>query len=119
MSVCYSMFFKRYICLYVTICSLCVFGTKIGSADDDLLIGADVGYGEYLAGECVACHHSEGDAKGIPSITGWDPEAFASVMRAYRAKEIDHNVMQMIAGRLADDEIASLAVYFETLKEEQ
>jgi cytochrome c553 len=39
-------------------------------------------------------------------------------MRAYRAKEIDHNVMQMIAGRLADDEIASLAVYFETLKEE-
>ena len=40
-------------------------------------------------------------------------------MRAYRAKEIDHNVMQMITGRLADDEIASLAIYFGSLEEAQ
>jgi len=36
-------------------------------------------------------------------------------MRAYRSKELDHNVMQMISGRLDDEQIASLAVYFASL----
>jgi cytochrome c len=119
MSLRCSDYFKRYVFKYVIICILCFFGTGNVSAEDDLLAGADLGYGEYLAGECLACHHSEGESKGIPSITGWDPETFVSVMRAYRAKEIDHNVMQMITGRLADDEIASLAIYFSTLEEGQ
>lgn len=87
----------------------------VTAADDNLLVGADAGYGEYLSGECVACHHSQGESKGIPSITGWDPETFVIVMRAYRDKEIDHNVMQMVSGRLDDEQIASLAVYFSTL----
>ncbi|MGA1020498.1 MAG: c-type cytochrome [Candidatus Puniceispirillales bacterium] len=91
--------------------------TVMGNAwgDDNLLQGADAGYGEYLSGECVACHHSEGASKGIPSITGWDAETFVIVMRAYRSKELDHNVMQMISGRLDDEQIASLAVYFASL----
>ena len=82
---------------------------------EDLLAGADVGYGEYLSGECVTCHSQDGANKGIPAINGLDPEVFASVMHAYKVGDMEHPVMQMVAGRLDAEQIASLAVYFATL----
>ena len=83
---------------------------------EDLLAGADVGYGEYLSGECVTCHSQTGVDKGIPSINGLDAEVFASVMHAYKTGDMEHPVMQMVAGRLDDEQIASLAVYFSKLQ---
>ena len=82
---------------------------------EDLLKGADSAYGEYLAGECVTCHSASGADKGIPSIIGLDAEGFAYMMHAYRNKELDNKVMQLVAGRLDDEQIASLAVYFAAL----
>ena len=82
---------------------------------EDLLANADGAYGEYLSGECVTCHRADGGDDGIPSITGLDAEGFAYIMHAYRAKELDNNVMQLVAGRLDDEQIASLAVYFASL----
>jgi len=82
---------------------------------EDLLAGADVGYGEYLSGECVTCHSQKGVDKGIPAINGLDAEVFATVMHAYKAGDMEHPVMQMVAGRLDGEQIASLAVYFATL----
>ena len=72
-------------------------------------------YGEYLSGECVTCHHQKGLAEGIPAIAGLEAEAFISVMYAYRNKELDNKVMQLVAGRLDDEQIASLALYFASL----
>ena len=80
-----------------------------------LLVGADIGYGEYLSGECVTCHSQTGVDKGIPLINGLDAEVFASVMHAYKTGDMEHPVMQMVAGRLDDEQIASLAVYFARL----
>ncbi len=71
---------------------------------------ADISYGEYLAGECVTCHQKSGS--GIPQITGIEAETFVSIMKAYRSKELDNKVMQMVAGRLDDEQIISLAAYF-------
>ena len=82
---------------------------------ENLLAGADIGYGEYLSGECVTCHSQTGVDKGIPSINGLDAEVFATVMRAYKTGDMEHPVMQMVAGRLDDEQIASLAVYFAKL----
>ena len=82
---------------------------------EDLLAGADIGYGEYLSGECVTCHSQKGADKGIPAINGLDAEVFASVMHAYKAGDIEHPVMQMVAKRLDAEQIASIAVYFATL----
>ena len=85
----------------------------IGTAcAENLLDGADVGYGEYLSGECVTCHSQKGVDKGIPVINGLDAEVFATVMHSYKAGDIQHPVMQMVAGRLDGEQIASLAVYF-------
>ena len=79
---------------------------------ENLLVGADIGYGEYLSGECVTCHSQTGVDKGIPSINGLDAEVFATVMHAYKAGDMQHPVMEMVAGRLDGEQIASLAVYF-------
>jgi cytochrome c len=79
---------------------------------EDLLAGADIGYGEYLSGECVTCHSQNGTNSGIPAINGLDAEVFATVMHAYKVGDVEHPVMQMVAGRLDGEQIASLAVYF-------
>ena len=79
---------------------------------EDLLAGADIGYGEYLSGECVTCHSQNGTNSGIPAINGLDAEVFATVMHAYKVGDVEHPVMQTVAGRLDGEQIASLAVYF-------
>ena len=81
-----------------------------------LAIQGDPDFGEYLAGECVTCHQVNGSDNGIPSIIGWPTDVFVTAMHAYRAKTRAHPVMRMIAAPLNDEEIASLAIYFETLQ---
>ena len=97
--------------------SFVMFGSTSGAvAQTDLadqIAKADLGYGEYLAGECVTCHRKSG--AGIPQINGVEAEAFVTIMKAYRSKELDNKVMQMMAGRLDDEQIISLAAYFSSL----
>lgn len=80
-----------------------------------LALQGDPEFGEYLASECVTCHRADGSADGIPSITLWPAEDFVIAMHAYKRKLRPHPVMQMMAGRLNDEEIAALAAYFEGL----
>lgn len=81
-----------------------------------LAIQGDPEYGEYLASECTTCHQSDGDNDGIPGVTGWPTEDFVVAMHAYKRKIRPHPVMQMMAGRLSDEEIAALAAYFRDLE---
>lgn len=80
-----------------------------------LAIVGDPEYGEYLSGECTTCHQADGSVDGIPSITYWPEEDFVVAMHAYKNKQRPHPVMQMIAGRLNDEEIAALAAYFRNI----
>ena len=82
---------------------------------DVLAIEGDIAFGEYLASECTTCHQADGGADGIPSIMGWETEQFVTAMHAYKEKHRENPVMQMITGRLANDEIAALAAYFKSL----
>lgn len=77
-----------------------------------LAIEGDAEYGEFLSSECVTCHKRNGENDGIPGIIGWEVEPFVTAMHAYREKHRTNEVMQLVAGRLNDEEIASLAVYF-------
>ena len=90
----------------------------IKNGDDPAILArkGDPEYGEYLSGECTTCHQAAGGDDGIPSITLWPEDQFVLAMHAYKNKQRKHPVMQMIAGRLADDEIAALAAYFKDLK---
>lgn len=80
-----------------------------------LAIVGDTAYGEYLSSECTTCHQRSGSDEGIPSITQWPTEDFVIAMHAYKKKIRPHPVMQMMAGRLSDEEIAALAAYFAEL----
>ncbi|RBI82782.1 cytochrome C [Rhodosalinus halophilus] len=77
-----------------------------------LEIAGDPAYGEYLSAECTTCHRRDGASEGIPSITNWPEEDFVVAMHAYKQQIRPHPVMQMMAGRLSDEEIAALAAYF-------
>lgn len=81
-----------------------------------LALKGDPEYGEYLANECLTCHLSDGTTEGIPSITLWSEADFVIAMHAYKQKLRPHPVMQMMAGRLNDEEIAALAAYFKELE---
>ncbi|MDB4596382.1 c-type cytochrome [Amylibacter sp.] len=80
-----------------------------------LSIVGDPEYGEYLASECMTCHQSSGLDDGIPGINAWQTEDFVIAMHAYKKKQRPHPVMQMMAGRLTNEEIAALAAYFKDL----
>ncbi|MEM8752623.1 MAG: c-type cytochrome, partial [Pseudomonadota bacterium] len=85
--------------------------------DPEILgLEGDPEYGEYLSSECLTCHQADGDADGIPSITRWEEEDFVVAMHAYKRKLRPHPVMQMMAGRLNNEEIAALAAYFKGLE---
>ena len=89
---------------------------EVTLAPEILAIVGDVAYGEYLAAECLTCHRRDGADEGIPSIIGWNKEDFVVAMHAYKRKLRPHPVMQMMAGRLSDEEIAALAAYFGSIE---
>ena len=79
------------------------------------LAAGDRAFGEYLSAECVACHQLTGRYQGIPPIVAWPEETFVAVMNGYRLRVRPNPVMQTIAARLSDEEIAALAAYFGSL----
>ena len=77
---------------------------------------ADPEYGQFLSGECTTCHQENGGDAGIPSIVNWPEQDFVAAMHDYKNKDRSHPIMQVIAGRLRDEEIAALAAYFANIE---
>jgi cytochrome c553 len=81
------------------------------------LASGDRELGKHLSSECVACHQLSGRVvAGVPAIIGIDPPSFTALMLSYRTKERPNAVMQAIAAKFNDEEIAALAAYFASLK---
>jgi cytochrome c553 len=76
----------------------------------------DKALGQYLSSECVTCHQISGSYEGIPPIVGWPNTIFIEIMGEYRAKKRANPIMQTIAVRLSEEEIAALAAYFGSLR---
>ncbi|TVP73268.1 MAG: cytochrome C [Rhodobacteraceae bacterium] len=93
-------------------------GREVNLSAEILAIEGDIEYGEYLSSECTTCHQRSGDHAGIPGIVGWPEEDFVVAMHAYKQKLRPHEVMQSVAQRLDDEEIAALAAYFLALGRE-
>ena len=86
------------------------------SEEQQIIAIGDIEYGQYLGAECASCHLQTGVSEGIPAINGMDAEVFVALMLDYRSKLMENPVMQMIAGRLDDEQIGSLALYFSKLE---
>ena len=103
--------------IFLSVIFLLISFCKFVFADEQQIIEmGDIEFGEYLGAECAACHHQAGVSKGIPAINGMDAEVFVALMLAYRSKDMENPVMQMIAGVLDDEQIGSLALYFSKLE---
>jgi cytochrome c553 len=88
----------------------------IALARQAVAVAADRALGEYLSSECVTCHQLTGRYEGIPPIIGWPEASFIEIMNEYRSKVRSNSVMQTVAGRLSNEEVAALAAYFGDLK---
>lgn len=77
---------------------------------------ADLEFGRYLATECLTCHRSGAAGTAIPNIFGMQEATFATLIKAYRDKQLPNPVMQSVASRLKDDEIDALAHFFAVSK---
>lgn len=78
--------------------------------------GADVELGRHLATECMTCHGTAKADSTIPNIVGLGETHFVEVIKAYRAKTLPNPVMQTVASRLNDEDIAALAAFFAASK---
>ena len=81
-----------------------------------LNLKGDPEYGEYLASDCKTCHKAKGSSSGVPLISGVDRKDLIIALNAYKQKIRKNPVMQMMANRLSNEDIAALAIYFEGLK---
>jgi cytochrome c len=108
---------RKYLLTALAICSA-VLGRipHMTSLSDAEPANGDRERGEYLSSECVTCHPATGRADGIPPIVGWPEARFIELMKEYQRKNRPNPVMQMIAGRLSEEDIAALAVYFGSQK---
>ena len=75
----------------------------------------DRAFGEYLSSECVTCHQLSGRYEGIPPIVGWPETIFIEVMLEYRQKKRSNSIMETVATRVSEQEIAALAAYFKSV----
>jgi cytochrome c len=73
---------------------------------------ADIELGRYLANDCMTCHRPTTGAGPIPNIFGMAEARLIEAIKAYRDKTRPNQVMQNAVGRLTDEEVASLALYF-------
>ena len=81
------------------------------------LAAGDRALGEYLSAECVTCHQLSGrEQPGIPSIIGIPEARIAQALNEYKDKTRSNQIMQTIAGKFSNDEIAALAAFFGSLK---
>ena len=77
-----------------------------GLVAEQLLDSADFDYGEYLSGQCLT----------FPAINGAEALYIAKKLILYKNKELENEVMQLVAGALDKEQIASLAIYFNSLE---
>ena len=96
--------------------------TAAVAADDRLVASircqaaGDRALGEYLSSECVTCHQLSGRPPGIPPIVGMAGAELRRDHERIPVKKRSNPVMQTIAGKFSNDEIAALAAYFGSVK---
>jgi cytochrome c553 len=73
----------------------------------------DAAAGETAAVGCIGCHGADGNGVGEnPPVTGFEYEALVTSMTAYRSKEREEMMMNMLFASMSDEDIANLAAYY-------
>ncbi|GIW56081.1 MAG: hypothetical protein KatS3mg082_2485 [Nitrospiraceae bacterium] len=75
----------------------------------------DPEYGEYLAAECFACHPQNDPVGPMPPLHLLPSDYFIRALREYRSGVRANVAMALVARNLSDEDIESLATYFQLL----
>ncbi len=75
----------------------------------------DPEYGEYLAAECFACHPQSDPVGPMPPLHLLPRDYFVQALREYRSGVRGNLAMSLVARNLTDEDIDSLADYFQLL----
>ena len=80
----------------------------------------DVQAGRQRAQACMVCHGPVGlsSAPDAPHLAGQPTLYLAAQLRAYRSGTRRHEVMNVIARSLTDDDIAALAAWYSAIRVE-
>lgn len=81
-------------------------------------VAADAAAAAVLVGRCVACHGADGIGKApqYPNLRGQKAAYLEKSLKAYRSGERKDPNMSAMARDLSDEDIASLAVYFQNVE---
>ena len=87
----------------------------INEIDRILALSDDIEFGEYLAGECTACHLPVAASDSVvPVIHGVDPTYLVQALLEYRAGIRSNVSMAQVAKGLDDEEVAALVKFLTT-----
>jgi cytochrome c553 len=100
-----------------TLSTLLRFGALLLVLASSRALADDLALGRARAQTCVACHGALGlsVAPDAPNLAG-QPEIYLSAqLRAFRSGARKHEVMNVMAKTLSDEDIAQLAAWFSSL----
>lgn len=83
------------------------------------MAAGDPEYGEYLAAECFACHPRREPVGPMPPLHLLPRDYFVKALREYRSGVRGNPAMGLVARKLTDEDIESLAAYFELVSVQQ
>jgi cytochrome c553 len=96
---------------------LALLGVAAAVAPSMVPAAPDLELGRYLAAQCMTCHRAAtAGGAAIPNIFGMAAPRFATLVKAYRDKQLPNPVMQNVASVLNDEDIEALAAYFAQTK---
>lgn len=72
--------------------------------------------GKNKASQCATCHGEDGRGGGPnPPVVALDAARFAAAMNDYKSGKRKHPIMEMLAKKLSDQDVADLVAHYATL----
>lgn len=77
----------------------------------------DAAAGKTKSNQCASCHGTSGKGGGPnPALAGIDNAKFATAIADFKSGKRKNPMMEMMAKKLSDADVADLAAYYSSLK---
>lgn len=88
------------------------------SAQAGVFVNGDVDAGKTKSAACAACHGVDGNSlvPANPKLAGQNAKYLVAQLQYFKSGERDNAIMKGMAAGLSDQDMADIAVYFETQK---
>ncbi|MBF6616839.1 c-type cytochrome [Pollutimonas thiosulfatoxidans] len=79
---------------------------------------ADIEAGRAKSMQCAVCHGAQGmaTAPDAPNLAGQNEMYLVKALKDFKSKAREHEVMNLMAAGLSDDDMADLAAYYQSVE---